>query len=292
MLESETEEQTDSEDECVISKHRLKSLVECKCQENSTSVEFHREGFETIVIQYCAQCEHTETSMPLECHRHVPVPHSRVKGFYKTNVALVYLSILDYGFAGLRRLLGVLGIPPIGNSAYYRHVNFIYSETKKYYLTKHKETYQYIVKYYEEHMNVLPDENGHLDIDISYDGSWMKRGHTSHLGIGIIIEVCTGFVIDFEILNKFCSVCASKENLRKENKISEDYFVVWRIMHDDKCSKNFEGTSAAMEQEAASRSFGRSEAIGFRYANFLGDGDSSAYKSVCGMNNGQGPYTN
>ena len=63
-------------------------------------------------------------------------------------------------------------------------------------------------------------------------------------------------------------MCASKENLRKENKISEDDFVVWRIMHDDKCSKNFEGTSAAMEQEAASRLFGRSEAIGFRYANF------------------------
>ena len=103
MLESGTEEQPDSEEECVIiSKRRLKSLVECQCEENSTSLEFHREGFETIVTRYCAQCEHTETSMPLECHGHVPVPLSRVKGFYKTNVVLVYLSILeDYGFAGL-----------------------------------------------------------------------------------------------------------------------------------------------------------------------------------------------
>ena len=74
-------------------------------------------------------------------------------------------------------------MPPIGNSTYYRHVNFIYSEMKKYYLAKQKETYRHIVKHYEEHMNVLPDENGHLDIDISYDGTWMKRGHTSHLGI-------------------------------------------------------------------------------------------------------------
>ena len=45
-----------------------------------------------------------------------------------------------------------------------------------------------------------------------------------------------------------------------------------------------------MEAEAAVRIWGRSEQHGFRYATFVGDGDSTAYKAVCAMEEGRGPY--
>ena len=32
------------------------------------------------------------------------------------------------------------------------------------------------------------DEHGILDIAVSYDGTWQKRGHTSHNGVGAIID--------------------------------------------------------------------------------------------------------
>ncbi|KAJ4430652.1 hypothetical protein ANN_19242 [Periplaneta americana] len=37
-----------------------------------------------------------------------------------------------------------------------------------------------------------------VDITVSYDGSLHKRGHMSHYGVGIVIDVLTGLVIDFE----------------------------------------------------------------------------------------------
>lgn len=45
---------------------------------------------------------------------------------------------------------------------------------------------QCIVKKYEEN-GVVPDENGILDIQVSFDGSWLTRGHRSHVGVGAVI---------------------------------------------------------------------------------------------------------
>ncbi|GFX60699.1 uncharacterized protein TNCV_4976751 [Trichonephila clavipes] len=31
-----------------------------------------------------------------------------------------------------------------------------------------------------------------IDVSVSYDGTWQKRGHTSNLGLGIIIDILSG----------------------------------------------------------------------------------------------------
>lgn len=43
-----------------------------------------------------------------------------------------------------------------------------------------------------------------LDVSVSYDGTWQKRGHTSLNGAAFMIETLTGLVIDFEVLSKYC----------------------------------------------------------------------------------------
>lgn len=47
-----------------------------------------------------------------------------------------------------------------------------------------------------------------------------------------------------------------------------------------------------MEAERAVRLWGRSLDNGYKYVTFIGDGDSSSYKSICNINGGKGPYTN
>ena len=55
-----------------------------------------------------------------------------------------------------------------------------------------------------------PNENGDgvLDITVSFDGTWQKRGFSSHHGAGVAIEVQTGLVIDFEVLSTYCHSCS------------------------------------------------------------------------------------
>ncbi|GFV58264.1 uncharacterized protein TNCV_4614681, partial [Trichonephila clavipes] len=45
-----------------------------------------------------------------------------------------------------------------------------------------------------------------IDVSVSYDGTWQKRGHTSNLGLGIIIDILSGLVFDFD-LSKYCHNC-------------------------------------------------------------------------------------
>ena len=43
----------------------------------------------------------------------------------------------------------------------------------------------------------IPDHEGVLDIFVSIDGSWQKRGRTSHNGIVTVIDIITGLVLDY-----------------------------------------------------------------------------------------------
>ena len=56
-------------------------------------------------------------------------------------------------------------------------------------------------------MGVKPGDEGILEIGVSYHESWQKRGHSSHNGIGIVIDFITGLPIDYEVLSNFCLKC-------------------------------------------------------------------------------------
>ena len=47
-----------------------------------------------------------------------------------------------------------------------------------------------IRQYYLEKLNAEVDAEGILDITVSFDGTWHRRGHQSNHGIGFVIEVC------------------------------------------------------------------------------------------------------
>lgn len=113
-------------------------------------------------------------------------------------------------------------------------------------------------------LSTEPGQNLGLDISIGFDSSWQKRGHVSKNAVATITSFETGKVLDVEVLTKYCHTCALKKT----------------EVHD--CVKNYEGSSGGMETAAAVTMFQRSlDLRGVRYTKFLGDGDSSAFKTVC-----------
>lgn len=131
---------------------------------------------------------------------------------------------------------------------------------------------------------LMEDEDAVINISVSFDGTWHKRGFTSNYGIGVCIDVLTGLVIDFEVLSSYCHACALKNSAKREGKITGQEFESWREAHTD-CAKNFAGSSKAMEQEAAKRMWARSVSCHqVRYTEMLSDGDSAAFKEVVALN--------
>lgn len=129
----------------------------------------------------------------------------------------------------------------------------------------------------EVHRDLLTDENI-LDVSVSFDGTWQKRGFTSLYGVGVCIEVMTGLIIDFHVLSKYCHACELHKGL------PEDELQQWKVTHTEDCCINHQLSSKAMEQEAAKVMWGRSlEKHQMRYRHMLSDGDSAAYKAVCDL---------
>ena len=82
---------------------------------------------------------------------------------------------------------------------------------------------------------MVPDENGILNISIAFDGTWQRRGHFSHNGVGAVIELITGLPIDYEILRNFCL----KGKIAEENPPNEEA----QEKHLQNCRKNFDGSA-------------------------------------------------
>ncbi|GFT25619.1 uncharacterized protein TNCV_1965341 [Trichonephila clavipes] len=121
------------------------------------------------------------------------------------------------------------------------------------------------------------DQNGSntvTDIAVSFDGTWLTRGHTSQIGVGCVVDTLTGYVIDYEIMSKYCPTCISAKNELDETTAEYDVWYSGQIS----CQINQVGTSGTMEMKAAAKIWSRSEAWGFRYTTLLSDGDAKTHK--------------
>jgi len=92
-----------------------------------------------------------------------------------------------------------------------------------------------------------------LDVPVSCDGTWQRRGYVSHNGIMNVISMDTGKILDTESMCKFCKVCSNIEKLKETNIVE---YETRKANHS--CSINYRGSSSGMEVEGAVRIFERS----------------------------------
>lgn len=55
--------------------------------------------------------------------------------------------------------------------------------------------------------------DGMVDVDVTFDGSWMKKGHKSHIGVAFVVEVDLGLALDFVVMSNWCSMCAMEKKV-------------------------------------------------------------------------------
>ena len=77
-------------------------------------------------------------------------------------------------------------------------------------------------------LNIIPrtlgfesDEEGILNIAVSFDRTWMKRGHMSKIGCAFVTETHTGIVVDYVVLSSYCHACSVLAANHKWKKITQ-----------------------------------------------------------------------
>lgn len=103
---------------------------------------------------------------------------------------------------------------------------------------------------------------------VSIDGTWMRRGFHSLVGIVTAINPAINKVIDVFPMSKYCQACKMQKNKRDH----------------PACTCNFDPdkSAGAMESHGTREIFKRSEDLrGLKYSQFLGDGDSKSFSEAC-----------
>ena len=100
-----------------------------------------------------------------------------------------------------------------------------------------------------------------LDISVSYDGSWSKRGFTSKIGVGFVVDSYTNLILDFSVMSKFCGVCVNINSKERKGERPKEETARRRNLHKHECSINVEPgkSSGSTEGDISIELFRRSE---------------------------------
>ena len=110
------------------------------------------------------------------------------------------------------------------------------------------------------------------DCQVTIDGTWQKRGHSSLNGV-VAATSSKGKVIDFHVLTKSCKSCQIWES-RRDRKISQ-------LEQIHKCPINHTKSAGAMEAAGAVSIFKQSvDKYKLRYRTYIGDGDTDSFGKV------------
>lgn len=154
----------------------------------------------------------------------------------------------------MNRIAQALCFPPVTCGAFNRYANYLYNRMDEHYGNSMKIVIAGLFRHYAS-IGEHPDPvTNYLDIAVTFDRTWTKWGHTSHIGVGFIIDAEIGSAINFKVLCNTCGVCNSKE----ESIPSQEEMDTWMERHKVRCHKNYDGKSDAMEAEAAKRMWQRS----------------------------------
>lgn len=258
----------------IITESQLQLLVaglQCpkKVCKGKAKVVTHSNRCDSTFEAHCTSCNDVLSRAP-------PKALSGGDKYLEMNLQEVYHSLVSgIGRVGLEKRSTFMGMPPISAHFYNNHCNILFREMESHYKDLMKTCHESIEEYYVSRGLDERDSQGNLHIEVSFDGTWMTRGHRSHIGIGFVIEVYTGLIVDFEVICNYCPIC-------KSGKVKKG---------PHRCHMNFPGKAGSMEAEEAKIIWSRSLQHGFVYTVFVGDGDSTAYNAVAQLNNKQGPYT-
>jgi hypothetical protein len=234
----------------------LRAFAKCsECDEGDcvTVKSVGRKGLATKMNLYCEACSSSLVFYSSK-KRTVSLSPDTTGERYDVNVRFVYaLRSIGKGQTAGNTLCAIMNLPPPVTK--FNLYNKFLAEAAE---IVSVESMKAAVK------EAIEENEGETNISAAFDGSWQRRGHNSKNGVMTATSVDTGKVLDVAVLTKHCRCSEKLEDL-----------------HEVKCEANFKGASGGMEVTGACQIFERSEATrGVRYTEYLGDGDSKAFKSV------------
>ncbi|GFX79276.1 retrovirus-related Pol polyprotein from transposon 412 [Trichonephila clavipes] len=110
-------------------------------------------------------------------------------------------SHIGKGYSAIEKFCMVMNIDPFSSTTYAKCARRLHNA----YTLASENIFAEI---HREIKNVCENGAEIADLSVSFDGTWLTQGHTSLIGVGCVIDMLTGYVVDFEVMSKVCFVIA------------------------------------------------------------------------------------
>ena len=194
------------------------------------------------------------------------------KGF-DINKRLIYaMRSIGVGYSGLKKFCFLMNIPPPLTARNYKKQilslkNIVKAIAKE---TMTNATADLRIK------KGVTSNTALVDIAVSCDGSWQKRGYSSLNGFVSAISMESGKLVDISPMSRFCKSCSNNKKWKKVDPVKYDI-----LQKNHRCMANYEGSAPAMEVTGVKKMFNRSiQNYATRYTEYIGDGDSKSFVSI------------
>ena len=134
-----------------------------------------------------------------------------------TVVRQAVTATMDKGVwhAGLIKLCRFFDMVPMHHSSYIKHMLAVTDASKQVVTRVLDSTATTVRNAYRQVNPSIPEEDV-IDMTVSFDGSWMIRGHKSSYGIGCVTDTVTGLAVDLAIFSLYCQRCSYAETIWRQ----------------------------------------------------------------------------
>lgn len=237
-----------------------------KCKECGDNIKFETAQTRGLGFKIAVLCKNCAPQY---------VPSSPFIGHsYEINRRFIFvMRLLGIGLRGCKKFCGLMDMPPFLAQGTY---DIIIEQMHGCVKTVAEKLFSKAVK--EEIAETCKKQNveNTLELTVSGDGTWKKRGFTSLYGVSSLIGYYSGKILDLVVKSAYCKAC---EFWAKKTNTVE--YEEWAEAHKSECSANHSGSSGKMEVDSIVQMFQQSEQkYKVKYKNYIGDGDSKTYTGI------------
>ncbi|GFU79078.1 uncharacterized protein TNCV_304491 [Trichonephila clavipes] len=139
------------------------------------------------------------TAILINCDENKTVVNTSLKSVqtsHDVNLRITQaFSHIGKGYSAIEKFCMVMNIDPFSSTTYgkcARRLDNAYTLASE----------NIFAEIHREIKNVYENGAEITDLSVSFDGTWLTRGHTSLIGVECVIDMLTGYVVDFEVMKK------------------------------------------------------------------------------------------
>ena len=216
-------------------------LMVCpSCKENHitlTENNLKKMGLTRFFLVACCKCKYSHEFCTSQTTTNIDNRR------YDENLRMVYgMRACGQGYAGMEKYCTLMNMPKlITQNNYNKIVTTIVYSVKD----VAEETFQDAATEIRIKKSAASDQV--LDMGVSNNGSWQRRGYSSMNGFVATISLDVGKILDIEPMIRLCKCCNNPDPIQ---------FAQWKASHT--CHRNQNGSVPAMEITGSKRIFSRS----------------------------------